>query len=66
MPDSPSLSLVLRLRRDSALQGELVGQLEVVATGESVPLQREVELVGIVRRIAAAHAVAEGHDDVTS
>lgn len=64
--DTSSVSLVLRLRRASAVQGELVGQVEVVDTGESLALTDAVDLAGIVRRIASAGERTAGRDDVTS
>ncbi len=52
---SPShLSLVLRLLRAPAGRGELVGQVEVVDTGESVVIHGVSDLQQLASRVAAA------------
>jgi hypothetical protein len=46
------ISLVLRLLRGPAGDGRLVGQAEVVGTGELVSVQEPAELLDLVRRLA--------------
>jgi hypothetical protein len=47
-----AISLVLRLLREPAVDGRMVGQAEVVGTGELVTLQEPAELLDLVRRLA--------------
>ena len=54
--DRRSISLVLRLLRGPAGDGRLVGQAEVVGTGELVSVQEPAELLELVRRLAADEA----------
>ncbi len=52
---SPShLSLVLRLLRAPATNGELVGQAEVVDTGESVVIHSLSDLQQLASRVATS------------
>jgi hypothetical protein len=46
------ISLVLRLLREPAVDGRMVGQAEVVGTGELVTVQEPSELLALVRRLA--------------
>jgi hypothetical protein len=46
------ISLVLRLLREPAADGRVVGQAEVVGTGELVTVHEHGELVDLVRRLA--------------
>jgi hypothetical protein len=46
------ISLVLRVLREPAADGRLVGQAEVVGTGEMVTVQESSELLALVRRLA--------------
>jgi hypothetical protein len=46
------ISLVLRLLRGPAIDGRLVGQAEVVGTGELVTVHEPDELLNLVRRLA--------------
>ena len=48
-----AISLVLRLLREPAVDGRMVGQAEVVGTGELVTVQEPAELLALVRRLAA-------------
>ncbi len=48
-----NLSLVLRFLIEPALDGRLVGNVEVVATGERVLIQSPDDLVRLVNRLAA-------------
>lgn len=50
---SSHVSLVLRLVRTSAENGELVGSAEVVDTGESVVIHNASELQELAARVAA-------------
>jgi hypothetical protein len=50
--DRGPISLVLRLLPGPAGDGRLVGQAEVVGTGELVALQAPNELIDLVRRLA--------------
>jgi hypothetical protein len=47
------LSLVLRFLTEPARDGRLVGNVEVVATGERVLIQSPDDLVQLVNRLAA-------------
>jgi hypothetical protein len=47
-----AISLVLRLLREPAVDGRMVGQAEVVGTGELVTVQEPAELLALVRRLA--------------
>jgi hypothetical protein len=51
--DRRPISLVLRLLRGPAEDGRMVGQAEVVGTGELVSVQEPAELLDLVRRLAA-------------
>jgi hypothetical protein len=50
--DRSPVSLVLRCLPAPAAQGALVGQVEVVETGEVVPMRDLGELVALVQRVA--------------
>lgn len=52
--DRGPISLVLRLLPGPAGDGRLVGQAEVVGTGELVTVQAPGELIDLVRRLADA------------
>ena len=54
--DRRSISLVLRLLCGPAGDGRLVGQAEVVGTGELVSVQEPAELLELVRRLACDEA----------
>lgn len=47
------LSLVLRFLTEPALDGRLVGNVEVVASGERVLIQSPDDLLRLVNRLAA-------------
>ena len=47
-----TISLVLRVLSEPASEGRLVGQVEVVDTGEIVPLTTSDELLRLVRRLS--------------
>ena len=49
-----SVRLVLRLVPDRAVSDEIVGQVEVVRTGERVSVNGVDELLAVIRRAAAA------------
>ncbi|MEY2449893.1 MAG: hypothetical protein QOH79_3369 [Acidimicrobiaceae bacterium] len=49
---SSTISLVLRVLSEPASEGRLVGQAEVVETGEIVSLTAPDELLHLVRRLA--------------
>jgi hypothetical protein len=48
-----SVAVVLRLLTDPAGEGRLVGQAEVVDTGELVPIRGTDDLVALVWRLRA-------------
>jgi hypothetical protein len=52
LPDRSPVSLVLRCLPAPAAEGALVGQVEVVETGEVLPVRDLVELVALVQRVA--------------
>ena len=52
MPRDP-ISLVLRLMNAPAAAGRLVGQVEVVDTGEVVTVRSSTEFVALVQTLAA-------------
>jgi hypothetical protein len=49
----PHVSLVLRLLPERAEAGELVGQVEVVETGEVVVVRHIDDLVDLITRLAS-------------
>ena len=49
--DLTNVSLVLRVRTDSAGRGELIGHAEVVDTGEVVAVHGTAELLALVCRV---------------
>jgi hypothetical protein len=49
---SSTISIVLRVLSEPAGEGRLVGQAEVVETGEIVPLAAHDELLRLVRRLS--------------
>ncbi len=49
-----SVAVVLRLLTDPAGSGQLVGQAEVVDTGELVRIRETGDLVELVRRLGGA------------
>lgn len=53
------MSFVLRLRPDELSTGELVGQVEDVATGDSARVRSLDELVGFLRAHATVAAPAQ-------
>jgi hypothetical protein len=48
------VSFVLRLRAEELAQGDLVGEVEDVRTGERHVLRSESDLIGICRRASAS------------
>lgn len=53
-PRPATISLVLRVLADPARHGSLVGQAEVVATGEVVAVHGTDELLALLARLAPA------------
>lgn len=47
------VTVILRLVPDAAREGRIAGRLEIVDTGESLPIRQLSDLVEIVRALAA-------------
>ena len=58
MSPARPFSMVLRALPGPATTGELVGQVEVVDTGEVTPVRSLTELGDVLRRLAAPEAGA--------
>lgn len=52
MEPSATISLILRILSGPAADGRLVGQVEVVETGEVIPVHTGEELAELARRLA--------------
>jgi hypothetical protein len=60
MSDKRVVSVMLRCLPDPASDGFVVGQAEVIDTGELVPIRRVDDLVEMIQRLATSPASTPG------
>ena len=60
MSDKRVVSVMLRCLPDPAADGLVVGQAEVVDTGEQVPIRQVSDLVAMLQRLANQPAFTPG------
>ncbi len=58
------LTVVVRLAAERAADGHMVGQVEIVRTGERITVRGTDELIDVLRRAASPDAAPPGADEL--